>query len=389
MWQYPRKKKARWLSGSRLRVGAALVCPLLVGMITPCLSAGGAYSRERLDSEKQWVWLGGEEAKLLAEELCARWRAQHTEVATAYLEFRSIGSKTVPMPREDFLELLASTDLVSEPDNLKILSDRVLPPLKENEFRVAAWTSCRLWQEGYRVRSESLNKGAEGVQIRLRAETGTYEAWAHQATVYPAGDKRPATIETSDQYRLVPHLSPESITSIARLDGQYMVRCGESAGFHSDTVVDAATAIVVNKTVYSSEEELIVEHIQQGLTTYPSGITFPTVCVEAKYRKGKLIHLVLSVIVDAAFNNDIPESKFQLAVPAGTVAVNMRGSPPHMERLGIGTDDVFGLELMSGARGVEFEDRSSLHRWLLGLGMLLPLLILVALFVARRYRHSR
>lgn len=243
----------------------------------PCLSAVGDDN------------LGTPETKRLAEKLQSDWDAQRKVIVTAHLKYRLIESPTSPLPRNEFLNLLETADLVSCPDDLKTVSRRILPPLKVGESRHGDWGDVELWQDGARGREESAHR------VQTDAQSIARVSW----------------------YRFIPTWSPANIISLEQSDGRILLRTKGNLGYGSNMVIDEATAMVMNMQLEDPKGKLIRERIQKGWTTYPGNVLFPRLYVEANYREGLLSHVLLFVLTDATFNKDIPENVFQAGTPAG------------------------------------------------------------------------
>ncbi len=330
------------------------------------------------------------EKKQLAEKLCADWNAQRTAIITAHLKYRMIESPTSQVPRGDFLKLLKDADLVSHPDNLKEISARVLPPLKPRESRSGNWSEVELWQEGPRAREEFAHLTLLDTQdMSVTYSKGSGRPQNHgQVDINTPGDKSNLTSARAAWYRFIPNWSPASISSFEYSDECILMRTKGTHGFCGNMVIDRATAMVLNMQLENAEGQPVQEYIQSGWVAYPGGILFPRLYVKADYRKGMLSNVVLFLLTNASFNNNIPESTFTLAAPAGTVVVDHRHAPLSEAKLRHETADVVksfdSIPHLPVTDAQEY--RSSTFLWPLFLVTVLCLLIVI--FIARRFKKS-
>ncbi|NQT17595.1 MAG: hypothetical protein HQ582_32875 [Planctomycetes bacterium] len=340
----------------------------------------------------EWELLDEVESRRVLDDLPAQWRGQREGIFTAHLKYRLIESSTRPLSREEFADLLDAADLLSHPENLKMVSDRARRELEPGEFLAYDWGEMELWQEGTRVREQNNAKGAFSASIRdgeTRIDYLSKVGVKGQATVANTGSRAVMGIADITYYRFIPlDLPAESVNSIKRKDGLLLLRCSGPTGYRSDLTIEASTGMVLRQVSFDPEGQVRSERVQEGFTTYPDGIMFPTLYVEARYKDEKLRRLVLCLLEDAVFNESIPDETFAVAVPSDTVVVDDRQSPRKVTKLDEPTDDLLGLpDTGIPPASPPARERISWSGWLLALGV--PLLLIVILAVAMRRKQPR
>lgn len=275
------------------------------------------------------------ELQILAKKLCSDWNSERKAIATAHLKFRLISAKAASLPRKEFVKLLSSVDLVSHPDDLQQISKRILPPLRPGETRHGDWSNKELWQEGLRIREDYHDPGTDATRLKLQDVIIHYDSRQTQATLLPVGST--ITVNQVDTFRFVPQLKPEDLDSIKTSDGQVLINTN---GGHRNMIIDPVTGMVLNMRVVDSNGEITSEVIQRGAHTYPGGIVFPKLYIKAGYRNGNLYSVLLCLVMEAVFNEDVSETKFTLSVPSGTLIVDQRPAVPIIQRMQSDTKDV-------------------------------------------------
>jgi hypothetical protein len=264
-----------------------------------------------------------EDEKDLAR-LAAIWQGNLSEVQTAHLLYRSVlRFPAKKVAREGVLALLASTDVVGTPDDVRLISDALELELKPEK---PAWGYAEMYLAGSALRINDKYEGfqhSEGVftdrvHVRYKIPNDQIDIW------YPQDDR--SAHKRFANFRVIPQLTDPSVATIeSRSADELVVKLGAT-----QFVVDERTGFVKSKREYSSE--LVREIIQVGKFTYPGGIVFPEAVITCHYRHGNLTSIGIDVIEGAAFNHAIPDKVFAISAPAGAKVFDHRLSPYAPER---------------------------------------------------------
>jgi hypothetical protein len=264
-----------------------------------------------------------EDEKDLAR-LSAIWQGNLSEIKTAHILYRSVlRAPAKIVAREDVLALLASTDVVGTPDDVRVISDALGLELKPEK---PAWSYAEMYLAGSALRINDKYEGfqhAEGVftdtvNVRYKIPNDQIDIW------YPQDDR--SVHKRFADFRVIPELTDPSVATIeSRSADELVVKLG-TAQF----VVDERSGFIKSVRKYSSE--LYREIIQVGKFTFPDGIVFPEAVITCHYRHGNLTIIGIDVIEGADFKHAIPDKVFAISAPAGAKVFDHRLSPYAPER---------------------------------------------------------
>jgi peroxiredoxin len=258
----------------------------------------------------------------LIDHLFRVWRDTKTEIGSAHLKLRRCLRSVAAdkkIRREDFVALMAKVDLFNRPDDLRQLSDDLGLGLSNYP---QPWGSAELYLHGGAAKEEQSYDGKIFSTV-LRTDLGQrlYANWTHkQITVQAASANGETTMKISAFNDFLPFpldRSLEPFSVIKRGAGLAHIRCP-----YARYEVDEVSGFIQRLTSGNLDidgKETWFEHV----ATYPGGIRFPSLIIEARYIQGYLT-LFGATIVEIAEFNDEQKEKIVLPAPKGTRIIDHR-----------------------------------------------------------------
>lgn len=279
----------RWLRAGRLAHF------LRAGLLALAVLLGGSPSLIRAD---------------IVDTFVETWKGQQSEIATARVRFRLFQSRDVtPLPRREVQQLFRTGDLGADPERLKGILNKALPQPMETP-----WVLQRIFQQGSQIKNEVVGQrftiaddGAQRVEYNGLG-------FNNQALLYPLGVSTLRIWSVRDLRR-----TPGPDSSLYRLAsrgaGQVVLKAPIG-----EIVVDETNGAVLRASWRDRADAREVTHewLQDCFVTYPSGISFPSLNVQAEYGPGELLRqLEVTWIEEADFNINLGAGAFAVSAPAG------------------------------------------------------------------------
>jgi hypothetical protein len=253
------------------------------------------------------------------DKLIPLWKSQRTEIASAHLKYRlsQVGANDLePLTAKQLEELLASVDLVKNPDGLAMIDHALLP---KRNLPTPSWDLGESYFEGDKVR-EAFLEGDHSYQVFDGKEKIEYEGVNKQATLFAEGASI-RWVPTLRDFRFVPN--PEAAYGLIDQRGG-LVELSADEGLTRLTV-ESSSGAMRRCLVQSKTGQVLAETLQDGFTTYAGGIVFPTVFATARFGgAGTLSWIRITVLEEAQFNIPLPADTFTAAVPTGVNVFDQR-----------------------------------------------------------------
>lgn len=98
-------------------------------------------------------------------------------------------------------------------------------------------------------------------------------------------------------------------------------------------VVDPENHLPIRDETIGGDGSISKLIFYRNQTSYPGGVTLPAVKLQVSFQRGVAKHVMLSAILDAEFNLDIPAEKFEMPVKEGTVLADLRNGERRSRRV--------------------------------------------------------
>jgi hypothetical protein len=328
---------------------------------------------------------GKDNVEVITRRLNAMWKNQITKINTAHMTFKHMNFLTKMISRDELYLLIDSLDLVEFPDRMNVLDEK-LRFLEDGQELLYKWAEMELWQEGRKVREQNNAKNAIFVHILDGKHKLVYDEPTNQATIAVAGSELPIIVYDADDYRYVPRsIEFEKILSIETSGDLLRIRWAIDKKIKRELVVSGSTGFAFSNTEFSPNGHVLSEVMQKSPTESSEGIIFPGMSVLARYKKGLLYTLKLSILEVAEYNIPIDDEMFQLSLPSGTTVVDMRGGQPTSQRLPVAVNnalEAFGKPLRLPQNSGEASSRTT-YRLFMSLNILV--VVILATLIARKF----
>jgi len=267
------------------------------------------------------AWLSGaliaQAEDAVPKRLSEIWNGQRSEIATAHIRARLANTGAVnPLSPERLHALIKTARLPDNPDHLKGVVDAVFKPPPAME---KPWTTIDFRSEGAKTREDASSQGGPGGS---RIFDGTndinFDRTNRQIALYQAGASN-SYRRSLDAFRFVPEMKPDALRVVERKAGRVVL---EAKRLRAE--VDEATGFVHRWSIDDGVGQVIKEVLQDGAASYPGGIVFPSVAIEADYSGGGLTFFMITVIEKAEFNQPMPATTFALAGRPGLAVFDRR-----------------------------------------------------------------
>jgi hypothetical protein len=345
-----------------------------------------------------WVLTDSQAASQTSDEstiasLKAMWDSQRSEIATAYIRYRSVSSGPsglAPLNPQQVRDLVSQ--LAARSDTLKpiILKLHRLERRKQLEELEVPWSVKEFYSEGYKTREDTHELRGTDTQAFDGEQTVITNPANHQVDLFAPGQSR-VVRTVLQQFRFVPMLPDGLAISLRRYDGQVVFEIPYSQQGHDrvdELAVDEATGLVSRFSTSDGKGQVFSEILQCDFVTYPGGIVFPTIAVRTKYRMGKLDDLVLCAVEEVRFNRDLPDHVFAITVPGGTNVFDRRRNQNSPLFVKTRTDVSDVADYLNKTTGVSAATHNNRSHWFTIVICLCLLVIAVALLVYRRMRGT-
>lgn len=98
-------------------------------------------------------------------------------------------------------------------------------------------------------------------------------------------------------------------------------------------VVDAESHLPVREESLGPDGTITKLIFYRYPTSYPGGVTLPAMKMQVGFKGGVAKNVLLSAILDAEFNVDIPSDRFEMPVKEGTVLADVRNNERRSQRI--------------------------------------------------------
>jgi hypothetical protein len=263
----------------------------------------------------------------LLEELSAKWEAQQSEVATAYMRYRLIStgpSGVGDLTSKDVRRFVGSVNLAQRPDDLRLLFQKLHNHAYATDVlrrHTHPWSVMEFYTEGSRTREDRHGSGETDLHVFDGEQEVLTDSANRQADIYRG---RSAYLRrTLGHFRFVPPSTGiEALVVKGRSAEGIVLKWRDEKSSLEEVVVDGATALVTRMS------EPGRELLQRDFVTYSGNIVFPSLVVHARYKpSGTLSDLTITLVEEARFNEDLPANTFSVAAAAGTNVFDHRGGP--------------------------------------------------------------
>ena len=257
------------------------------------------------------------------DKLIPLWKSQRQEIATAHVRYRfGMVADPARLTPNELDDVLNSVGSASRPEDLKKLNQILYPHLQQPD---RAWLEKESYFEGEKNREACVGRDGS-YQVFDGSAKSIYSGQNLQIQVFTAGASTEYMEQLTD-LRLVPN--PD-----AAIPYRVVGRSPEALQLEVGTVhdplsglqtVDPATGTLMKDVTRGQGGRVLKQKTQQGFVTYPGGILFPTVAVEATFGpEERLATIRASVVEEAEFNAPLPINIFSAGVPEGVNVFDKR-----------------------------------------------------------------
>lgn len=249
------------------------------------------------------------------DTLVSIWEGQRSEIINAHIKCRMVRvgkDHLVPLSRRQVHEALAKTDPKDPARIFRTLLERTLKAPSKSE---RPGTAVEYYYEGTRYK-ELLSSGACHV-FNGELEAIFDNANGHAMVYNPGGSGQ--GVRYLRDFRMIPDPKAKK-DFIGRTGDRVELKAGRNP-----LIVDGTTGVVYRYSHLDNKGQVSEETIQDCYVTYPGGIVFPSLSVDAMYDGNGTLALLTAAWVDAAeFNRDLPKDAFTFPVPGNIVVFDKR-----------------------------------------------------------------
>jgi hypothetical protein len=331
------------------RVGCILAI-LAIAMVQTAQALNGDQPPSRTDMRSPTEVgepLDDVTTEALYPRLAAIWGGQKADILTARLKFRflTLDEQFIKssVTRQQVFDTLATLDLASTPDQLKVLSTLVANERGARDLKWYPWTETEFVSEGDRRRETN----PDLTQIRdartlvlaqpyIGNKGAAHQYAATQFNIYDSG--APYRVLSLNEFRYVPsadyatrflklHRKPLRLLSRPHLVS-IATQPQKPTSPRTEWVIDPTNGACINVIGRDPHGNVAYDIIQGGFSSDSHGILFPRYRVDIHYAGTRIREFEAKVLIDATFNSTIPEDAFRLPAKKRDLVANHIGLPP-------------------------------------------------------------
>lgn len=328
-------------------------------------------------------------------EMQSVWKTQMSAVQSAHVTLHVISTPTGSIGRLAFLDALKTVNFRNGTDALQKLSTVVLPPLPAGEKRIESFSFFELWEKGQKKKyaiGENSNSEIITLQDGIKSVCSVSNK-TRFVTIGKTGDPAIFSMRGYRGYVFIPRYSAEDVEEVRRVNGKVEIKGKRfKDGSKTDTTIDEATLMAEHKVSYL-KDDVVSEVFQSGFVTYPSGVVYPSYYIESKYNKNTLTYACIAVVEKAIFNDDIPDSVFDIVLKKNDTVNDIYSRPSHIYEVDRDNQKLSQLELTKGKEERVSDPNvmtySTLQRYAvrIGIGVVCVFFLLILAIRWRNYKY--
>jgi hypothetical protein len=263
------------------------------------------------------------------------WKAQRSEIATAYIKARVIrmSNGLRPLKPAQVAQILRAVEAADDEEALRKASQKLIVGASDSD---TLWTTFEYYFDGGKVKEDDLAVAGDEVVDDGR-ERIVFNRANRQILIEALGVSR-RYIGSLEDFRKIPDAeASKRFVVVAATPNDVTLKEG-----NTQVLVDTTTGLIRSAFATASNGRVIKQLFQDRIVEYPGNIYFPSLSLEASYGVDEtLATLQIYSIIDAKFNIELKGDSFAVNAPGGITVIDQRETrKAHVIQLSEPTPDV-------------------------------------------------